>query len=92
MFNQLLQQLETRIDDAMDTIQLLILENDELKDKLESSETEKNNLKTRQAQWEQNLNTILKKLNAAELVNMPKDEIFKAQGTKDKTVSEAEPA
>ncbi|MDB6096274.1 MAG: Cell division protein ZapB [Francisellaceae bacterium] len=77
MLNQLLQQLETKIDDAVDNIQLLVLENEELKEKLSAHEalkqklaaieTDNNFLKTRQVQWEENLAALLQKFNAASI-------------------------
>jgi len=88
MLNQLLQQLEAKIDDAMDTIQLLVLENDELKDKLASLETDNNSLKSRQVQWEQNLSAIIQKLNAIDLAILPKENIFKPSSTTDASKQE----
>ncbi len=77
MLNQLLQQLETKITDATDTIQLLVLDNDELKDMVSALSAENVQLKANKAQWEQNLSTMLQKFNPSDLATMPKEGIFK---------------
>lgn len=62
----MLQKLEDKIDNALETIELLRLQNDELEDKYSKLLNENNALKNKQAAWEQNLTTMLEKLDAIE--------------------------
>lgn len=66
MSNEMLQKLEDKIDNALETIELLRLQNDELEDKYSKLLNENNALKNKQAAWEQNLTTMLEKLDAIE--------------------------
>lgn len=74
MSSELLQRLEDKIDNALETIELLRLQNEELEEKYSRLLNENNMLKSEQAAWGQNLTTMLEKLGASE----PKEPIFKA--------------
>jgi cell division protein ZapB len=63
MSNRLLEQLEKRIDDIIETIDLLRLQVEELEEKNVLLHNENHALKSRQSQWEQGLNTLLNKLD-----------------------------
>lgn len=63
---ELLQKLEDKIDNALETIELLRLQNDELEEKYAKLLNENNTLKNKHAAWEQNLTTMLEKLDAIE--------------------------
>ena len=63
MSNELLQKLERKIENAVETIELLKLKIDELEEKNSILTHENNNLKDKQISWEKNLNTMLDKLN-----------------------------
>lgn len=69
MSSELLQRLEDKIDNAIETIELLRLQTEELEDKHARLLNENAALKNKQATWEQNLTTMLEKLDAIE----PKD-------------------
>lgn len=63
---ELLQKLDDKIDNTIETIELLRLQNDELEGKYNRLLAENNSLKDKQAAWEQNLTTMLEKLDAIE--------------------------
>ena len=87
MSSELLQRLEDKIDNALETIELLRLQNEELDEKYSKILNANNLLKAKQATWEQNLTTMLEKLDAIE----PKEPIFKASSSHS-TQEEAVPA
>lgn len=66
MSNELLQKLEDKIDNALETIELLRLQNDELEEKYARLLNDNNALKNKHATWEQNLTNMLEKLDAIE--------------------------
>lgn len=63
MSDRLLVQLEVKIDDMIDTLQILRLQVSDLEEKNGTLQTENTALKTRQTQWEQGLTTLLNKLD-----------------------------
>lgn len=73
MSNELLQRLEDKIDNALETIELLRLQSEELEDKYSKILLENTALKNKQSAWEQNLTNMLEKLDAIE----PKDPVYK---------------
>lgn len=66
MSAELLQKLEDKIDNAIETIELLRLQNDELEEKQARLLAEGAALKEKQAAWEKNLAVMLEKLDAIE--------------------------
>lgn len=66
MSSELLQKLEDKIDNAVETIELLRLQNEELEEKNSRLNNENTALKNKQAAWEQNLANMLEKLDAIE--------------------------
>jgi len=66
MSTEILQKLEDKIDNAIETIELLRLQTEELEDKYARLLSENTSLKAKQAAWEQNLTTMLEKLDAIE--------------------------
>jgi cell division protein ZapB len=66
MSSELLQRLEDKIDNAIETIELLRLQNEELEAKNSRLHEEVTALKSKQASWENNLTTMLEKLDAIE--------------------------
>lgn len=66
MSSELLQKLEEKIDNAVETIELLRLQAEELEEKNSRLNNENTALKNKQAAWEQNLATMLEKLDAIE--------------------------
>jgi len=66
MSNELLQRLEDKIDNAIETIELLRLQTEELEDKNARLMQDYSSLKSKQAAWEQNLTNMLEKLDAIE--------------------------
>lgn len=63
MSSQLLQQLESKIDHAIETIELLRLQLEELEQKNTQLQDENNVLKDKHEVWEQTLYSMLQKLN-----------------------------
>ncbi len=63
MASRLLEQLDKRIDNAIETIEILRLQVEELETKNATLEEENQHLKSRQTQWEQGLNHLLGKLD-----------------------------
>ena len=66
MSSELLQKLEGKLDNAIETIELLRLQAEELEEKHSKLMNENAALKNKQAAWEQNLTTMLEKLEAIE--------------------------
>ena len=62
MPSELLQKLEEKIDNAVETIELQRLQIEELEDKQTKLQNENNALKNKHSSWEQNLSTMLEKL------------------------------
>jgi len=67
MSNQLLQKLEEKIDSAIEVIELLHMQIEELQAVNKDLLAENAALKNRQSQWEQNLTSLLRKLEEADL-------------------------
>lgn len=63
MSNLLLEQLEVKIDDILDTIEIMRLQIEELETKNATLQNDNTALKSRQSQWEQGLTTLLNKLD-----------------------------
>ncbi len=63
MSNQLLEQLEVKIDDIIETVEILRLQVEELESKNEGLQAENMSLKNRQAHWEKGLSSLLNKLD-----------------------------
>jgi len=63
MLNQLFKQLELKVDDAIDNLQLLAIEKGDLLDKISKLQHDNNDLRQSQTKLEQNLNSLLHKLN-----------------------------
>jgi len=63
MSNHLLEKLEAKIDDAIETMEILRLQIEDLEAKNTALEHENSTLKNRQLQWEQGLTTLLGKLD-----------------------------
>ncbi len=63
MSEQLLTQLEEKIDNAIENIELLRLQVEELEEKNAKLQNENATFKTRQSQWEQGLTKLLNKLD-----------------------------
>lgn len=63
MSNRLLEKLELKIDDVIETIEILRLQVEELEEKNATLVNENTHLKSRQSQWEQGLTTLLNKLD-----------------------------
>lgn len=68
MSSELLQKLETKITNAIETIELLKLQIEELEEKNLKLSNENTSIKSKQASWEKNLNTMLDKLTSATAV------------------------
>lgn len=64
---QLVQKLEEKVDQAVETIGMLRLELEEMSESQERLKTENTELKNRQLQWEQSLSSLLKKLSNTDL-------------------------
>lgn len=77
MSSELLQKLEDKIDNALETIELLRLQQEESEEKYSKLLNENTLLKNKHAAWEQNLTTMLEKLDAIE----PKAPVFKTNST-----------
>jgi len=68
MANEILQRLEDRIDNAVETIELLRLQLEDAESKREKLIAENLILQNKNASWEQNLVTMLEKLDAIEIL------------------------
>jgi cell division protein ZapB len=64
MSNELLQKLERKIENAIESIELLKLQIEELEEKNSKLANENLSLKNKQATWEKNLNSMLDKLSS----------------------------
>ena len=62
MSNALLVQFELKLDDMIETLEILRLQVTDLEEKNEALQIENALLKTRQSEWEKGLNTLLNKL------------------------------
>lgn len=62
--SNLLEELDRRVDNTIETIELLRLQIDELEEKYNKLTGENDALKGKQSSWEQNLSVMLQKLNA----------------------------
>lgn len=67
MSNPLFQQLETKIDQAIETIEALRAQIEESESKNAALQADNSALKARQGQWENNLATLLRKLEGADI-------------------------
>jgi cell division protein ZapB len=67
MSNRLLEQLEEKIDNAIEAIELSRLQIEELEEKNLKLQNENATLKSRQTQWEHSLTSLLGKLDGASL-------------------------
>ncbi len=63
MSHNLLVQLEVKIDDLLDTLEILRLQVSDLEEKNTKLQVDNTALKTRQSEWEQSLTTLLSKLD-----------------------------
>ncbi|HEV2523735.1 MAG TPA: cell division protein ZapB [Gammaproteobacteria bacterium] len=63
MSNALLLQLEVKLDDMIETLEILRLQVSDLEEKNDAIQTENALLKTRQSQWEHGLSSLLNKLD-----------------------------
>jgi cell division protein ZapB len=66
MSSQLLEQLESKIDDTIETIEILRLQIEELEEKNIKLQDENNVLKDKHTAWEKTLNAMLSKLKNIE--------------------------
>ena len=66
MSNQLLEQLEAKIDETVETIEILRLQIEELEEKNTKLQDENQVLKDKHLAWEQTLNSMLSKLRSLE--------------------------
>lgn len=66
MSNELLHRLEQKVDNAVETIELLRIQVEELEEAKKNLEQERASLKDTQQAWEQNLNLMLDKLEGVE--------------------------
>ncbi len=82
MSSELLQKLEDKIDNALETIELLRLQNEELEDKYAKLLEENSSLQNKHTAWEQNLSNMLEKLDAIE----PKTQVQKVEYEEASTV------
>lgn len=64
MSSELLFKLEEKIDNAVETVELLRLQVEELEDRNQSLIDENAALKNKQTTWEQNLSLMLQKLDS----------------------------
>ena len=62
MSHDLLVKLEVKIDDLLDTLEILRLQVSDLEEKNLKLQADNTALKTRQSDWEQSLTTLLSKL------------------------------
>lgn len=69
MSMQVLQQLESKIDQALETIELLRLQVEESEQNNGSLQAENVALKQKLSQWENNLSALLNKLEAVDLAD-----------------------
>ena len=84
MSNHLLVKLEDKIDDVIETLEILRLQIEELEEKNATLEGENGSLKNRQIHWEQSLAALLGKLegsseNTAETIEITRVERFERE-------------
>ena len=75
MAHEILQRLEDRIDNAIETIELLRLQLEDAENKRERLIAENQILHNKNATWEQNLVTMLEKLDAIEILETSQAEM-----------------
>lgn len=63
MSNRLLEKLESKIDDVIETVEIMRLQIEELEEKNATLQAENAIFKSRQSEWEQGLTTLLNKLD-----------------------------
>lgn len=68
MSNELLQKLEYKIENAIESIELLKLQIEELEEKNSKLVSENLSLKNKQASWEKNLTSMLDKLSSVSVL------------------------
>lgn len=68
MSSQLLEQLEAKIDETVETIEILRLQIEELEEKNIKLQDDNNVLKDKHEAWERTLHSMLNKLNSVENV------------------------
>ncbi len=73
MSGQLLEQLESKIDETIETIEIMRLQIEELEEKNLKLEDDNNVLKDKYTAWEKTLYSMLNKLNNLEYVVQEKD-------------------
>jgi cell division protein ZapB len=66
---EILQRLEDKIDNALETIELLRLQLEDVENKREKLIAENQVLQNKHASWEQNLVTMLEKLDSIEILD-----------------------
>jgi cell division protein ZapB len=66
MSSQLLEQLEVKVDETVETIEILRLQIEELEEKNTSLQDENNVLKDKHDSWEKTLHSMLEKLGSLE--------------------------
>jgi cell division protein ZapB len=71
---EILQRLEDRIDNAVETIELLRLQLEDAENKREKLIAENLALQNKNASWEKNLITMLEKLDAIEVLEQSPQE------------------
>lgn len=80
MSDVLFEKLEDKIDQALETIELLRLQVEEYEEKNMALQSDNSALKSRQTQWENSLSTLLRKLEASDItagsLETPKVELY----------------
>ncbi len=66
MSSQLLQQLEAKVDETVETIEIMRLQIEELEEKNIKLQDDNNVLKDKHETWEKTLHSMLNKLNNVE--------------------------
>jgi|GEM_PF-1122773 len=77
MSNELLQRLENSVENAIETIEMLRLQIEDLEDKRARLIEENQTLKAKQSSWEHNLSTMLEKLENVDNQNFTSKEAIK---------------
>jgi len=87
MSDHLLLKLENKIDDVIETLEILRLQMEDLEEKNSLLEKENSTLKKRQVHWEQSLNALLGKLDGppqnSETLEVARAEYFEAEATEE---------
>lgn len=73
MSGQLLEQLESKIDETIETIEIMRLQIEELEEKNLKLQDDNNVLKDKYTAWEKTLYSMLNKLNNLEYAAQEKD-------------------